>query len=234
MFEQFGTLPGIFNPFVPNPNLQPEESLGWDAGVEFAFWSRRAILDVTYFNMTLENKIARDPNRGPADPTLINLSGESTREGVEVSTKLQVLPGLAIGLAYTYTDARDSDGQREVRRPPHAGRIDLDYTFLQGRGLFHLSAQYNGRRDDLGFRVTGPFGAVTPEIVGLDDYWLLSAAVSYKVQPGVELFGRVENFLDTKYQEIYGFNTAGAAAYAGVRMTLSGEDGVALASSSGR
>jgi vitamin B12 transporter len=234
MFEQFGTLPGIFNPFVPNPNLQPEESLGWDAGVEFAFWSRRAILDVTYFNMTLENKIARDPNRGPADPTLINLSGESTREGVEISTKLQVLPGLAIGLAYTYTDARDSDGRREVRRPPHAGRIDLDYTFLQGRGLFHLSAQYNGRRDDLGFRVTGPFGAVTPEIVGLDDYWLLSAAVSYKVQPGVELFGRVENLLDTKYQEIYGFNTAGAAAYAGVRMTLGGEDGVALASSSGR
>jgi outer membrane cobalamin receptor len=54
------------------------------------------------------------------------------------------------------------------------------------------------------------------------------------VQPGVELFGRVENFLDTKYQEIYGFNTAGAAAYAGVRMTLGGEDGVALASSSGR
>jgi len=230
MFEQFGTLPGIFNPFIPNPDLKPEESLGWDAGVEFTFWQKRAILDVTYFNTTLENKIARDPNRGPADPTLINFAGESTREGVEISTRFQLTPAIGIGLAYTYTDARDSDGEREVRRPPHAGRIDVDYQFLQGRGIFHLSALYNGRRDDLGFRVTGPFGAVTPEIVGLDDYWLLSAAVTYKVQPGVELFGRVENLLDANYQEIYGFNTAGAAAYGGVRITLGGEDGLALAS----
>jgi vitamin B12 transporter len=233
MFEQFGTLPGPFNSFVPNPNLKPEESFGWDAGVEFTFWSR-ASLDVTYFNTTLNDKIARDPSRGPTDPTLINFAGESTREGVEVAAKLQVMPGVAIGVAYTYTDARDSDGQREVRRPPHSGRIDLDYQFLNGRGLFHLAAQYNGRRDDLGFRVTGPFGAVTPEIVGLDDYWLLAVAVSYKVQPGVELFGRVENLLDTKYQEIYGFNTAGAAAYGGVRITLGGEDGVSLSSGSSR
>jgi vitamin B12 transporter len=206
--------------------------------MEASFWNRRAILDVTYFNTTLENKIARDPNRdplaNPPEPTLINFAGESTREGVEVAAKLQLMPGLAIGLAYTYTDARDSDGAREIRRPPHAGRIDLDYQFLGGRGLFHLAAQYNGRRDDLGFRVTGPFGAVTPEIVGLDDYWLLSAAMSYKVQPGVELFGRVENLLDTKYQEIYGFNTAGAAAYGGVRITLGGEDGLALANGAGR
>ncbi len=235
MFEQFGTLPGPFNFFVPNPNLQPEESLGWDIGVEASFWNRQAIVDVTYFNMTLENKIARDPSAAPGDPTLINLAGEGTREGVEVSAKLQLMPGLAIGLAYTYTDARDADGAREIRRPPHAGRIDLDYQFSNGRGLFHLAAQYNGRRDDLGFRVDPiiPF-VVHPEIVGLDDYWLLSAAVSYKVQPGVELFGRVENLLDTKYQEIYGFNTAGAAAYGGVRITLGGEDGLALASGAGR
>ena len=32
MFEQFGT--GPF--FVPNPNLTPEQSFGWDAGVEFS------------------------------------------------------------------------------------------------------------------------------------------------------------------------------------------------------
>lgn len=234
MFEQFGTLPGPFNPFIPNPNLKPEESFGWDAGVEFDAWNGRAILDVTYFNMVLENKIARDPNRGPTDPTLINFGGEGTREGVEVSARVQVLPGVTLGAAYTYTDARDFSGAREVRRPPHAGRFDLDYLFHNGRGLLHLAALYNGRRDDFGFRVTGPFGAVTQEIVGLDDYWLLSAALSYKVQPGIEVFGRVENLLDANYEEIYGFNTAGIAAYGGVRITLGGEDGVSLAPAAGR
>ena len=34
MFEQFGTSPF----FVPNPGLTPEESFGWDAGVEFTFF----------------------------------------------------------------------------------------------------------------------------------------------------------------------------------------------------
>ena len=32
MFEQFGS---VLGDFVGNPNLQPEESRGWDAGIEF-------------------------------------------------------------------------------------------------------------------------------------------------------------------------------------------------------
>ncbi len=54
------------------------------------------------------------------------------------------------------------------------------------------------------------------------------------MQPCVELFSRVENLLDTKYQEVYGFDTARIAAYAGVKITFGGEDGVALASGAGR
>jgi outer membrane cobalamin receptor len=33
----------------------------------------------------------------------------------------------------------------------------------------------------------------------------------------VEVFGRVENLTDQSHQEVYGFNGAGRAAYAGVR-----------------
>ena len=58
------------------------------------------------------------------------------------------------------------------------------------------------------------------ETVTLDDYWLVRIAGSYELKPGLELFGRVENLLDQNYQEVFGYDTAGVAAYAGVRLKL--------------
>jgi vitamin B12 transporter len=34
----------------------------------------------------------------------------------------------------------------------------------------------------------------------------------------VELYGRVENLANDRYQEVYGFQTPGRAAYGGVRL----------------
>jgi vitamin B12 transporter len=55
--------------------------------------------------------------------------------------------------------------------------------------------------------------------VELDSYLLLNVAASYQLSPGVELFGRVENALNEDYQDVFGFETAGIAAYAGLRFT---------------
>ncbi len=54
----------------------------------------------------------------------------------------------------------------------------------------------------------------------LDDYWLVRLAGSYELTPGVEAFGRIENLLDQNYQEVLGYETAGLAAYAGLRFKL--------------
>ena len=130
---------------------------------------------------------------------------------------------MTLGLAYTYLDARNPDGQREVRRPPHSGRGDINYTFAEGRGTVSLAAIYNGQMDDVAFVLPNFFPQVP---VTLDAYWLVNAAVSYKLQPGVELFGRLENLLDQRYQEAFGFEAAPVAAFAGVKLTFGGPDGV--------
>lgn len=219
-FEQFGSIPSFF---TPNPNLTPEEASGWDAGIELSLWRGRLVFDVTYFSAELENKIA--PNPGFV-PTLINLPGISHRDGIEVSAKYRVIPGVTVGATYTYLDATDPDGTREVRRPPHAGRVDVDAAFSDGRGRFHFAAIYNGRRDDLAFRVGAtPVDPWTNEIVGLDAIWRLSTAVSYKIRPDLEVFGRIENLLDDRGQEVFGFAQPGIAAYAGLRLTFGGEAG---------
>lgn len=213
-FEQFGSIPAFF---IPNPNLTPEETLGWDAGIEWTTWRGRLVLDATYFSADLTNKIARNP-AGFA-PTLVNLPGTSTREGIELSARLKVAAGITLGGAYTYLDARNPDGAREIRRPPHAGRADLDAQFLDGRGRFNLAAIYNGRMDDIAFRLP----AFTVETVALDAQWRLTAAIAYKLTPQIEVFGRVENLLDQRIQEVYGFNQPGIAAYTGMRISLGGE-----------
>lgn len=68
--------------------------------------------------------------------------------------------------------------------------------------------------------ICAPNPLCAPGFTTLNSVWLLSAAASYKIQPNVELFGRVENALDHRYQEIYGYNTPGIAAFAGVKITL--------------
>jgi len=225
-FEQFGSA----SSFVANPSLKAEESFGWDAGVEFTLIKGRAVLDVTYFEADLKNKIDSQFTSifDPAPPFAcnpgdffcsrsINLTGVSQRRGVEVAGRFLLMPGLELGLAYTWLEAVDRNGREELRRPPHTGRADVNYTFDNGRGNLNVAAVYNGQMKDNAF--AWPF--FTPVVAKtLDDYWLLTVGASYKVQPGVEIYGRIENALDQSYEEVFGFNTAGIAAYAGVRLTF--------------
>jgi vitamin B12 transporter len=221
MFEQFGQFPGFF---VANPDLKPEKSLGWDAGIEWSI-GKTTMLDVTYFHADLTDKISQSGLPFPA-PTLINLPGVSTRDGIEFTLRTRFTASLMGTFAYTYLLAEESTGLQEIRRPRHAGRADLAYTFAGGLGTAGLGVLYNGAMTDAAL-INGPLGF--PEPFGrlvLDDYWLLSAAVSYKLQPGVELFGRVENLLDQRYQEVFGYEAAPITAFAGIKLTFGGPDGI--------
>jgi vitamin B12 transporter len=226
MFEQFGFFLG--SPlFKGNPNLKPEESLGWDAGVEFTLVKDRAFLDITYFHTDLTDEIVSTSSDGVT--SLANLKGESERSGIELALRAQLTTWLRLGASYTYLDAIEATGLPEVRRPHHAGRADLTHVFADGRGSVNLAAIYNGRmQDNAFFQGPPPDFTFTTSRVTLDDYWLVNLAASYKLQKGVELFGRLENALDAQYQEVFGFNTPGITAFAGLRFTFGGPDGLAI------
>jgi vitamin B12 transporter len=217
MVEQFGQFAG----FVPNAALKAEESAGWDAGIELSLAKGAFVIDATYFNANLQNEIVT--RFLPFfKSTVVNLAGESTRKGVELSARWNPWAPLSLGAAYTWLDARDDQGLPEIRRAPNTGRLDATLAFAEGRGSVTVAAAYNGRTADFAF------GLPTFETVRvqLDDYWLATIAARYKLKPGIEVFGRVENAFDARYQEVYGFETAGIAAYAGMRLTFGGEDGI--------
>jgi vitamin B12 transporter len=216
LYDQFGPSTASFQ---PNPNLQAETSRGYDVGIEWTTWGGRALFDVTYFAHDLQDKISLGFDPVTFRSTTINASGISKRQGVEVSARLSLSAAVSLGLAYTYTNAEQPDGSPEFRRAPHTGRADLRYTSLDGKLTAGLAVAYTGTKLDKAFFVTPAFDFRSSS-VALDPFWLVTLAASYRLQPNLELYGRVENALDQKYQEVYGYNTAGIAAFVGMKVTF--------------
>lgn len=207
-FEQFG----LSANFVGNPDLKPEQSLGWDVGIEQKLWGGRLSLDVTYFSADLTDEIETVFNPDFTF-TVVNMSGESKRQGVEVKLIAKPVDGLSVIGSYTYTDSEDSSGQEEIRRPRHAAALDAHYRFAEEKGQISLGIAYNGEMKDSRF-------SFPVETVTLDDYLLVNVAASYKIDDNFEFFGRVENLLDNEYEDVFGYSSAPIAAYGGVRITL--------------
>lgn len=213
-FERFGYTPDTF---IGNPDLEPEESTGWDMGIEKHWLAGRVLTDLTYFHADLDHEINGSFCPPPTYVcTAVNEPGESRRNGVEATLTATLTERWSIDASYTYTDAEDSDRRQEVRRPLHAAALDVTGRWLGGRLIVNAGAAYSGERRDDAYLSAPPF----VERVRLDEYTLLTLAASYEIRDGITLYARIENALDEKYEEVFGYNTPGAGMFAGVRMNL--------------
>lgn len=208
LFELFGFGPN----FVPNPNLRPESSMGWDLGVEQSLFGGRALVDVTYFENEITDLIVGAGN------TAVNLTGKTDIRGVEATAVVEVTPDTRVSAQYTWVDGEDAAGMRLLRRPKHAASLNVFHRFLDGRATIDVGLDYQGEQQDLMF--SNFF--IDSQRVRLDDYALLNVAASYAVADGVEIYGRVENAFDENYQDVFGFATPGIGFFAGVRATFGG------------
>jgi vitamin B12 transporter len=211
---------GLFSDFVGNPSLTPESSEGFDIGVEQTFFDDRLIVDVTYFRQDLEDEIVNifvPDGMGGFVGTVVNLPGESERQGVEVSLSAEPFDGFTLYGAYTYLDSEDANGVTEIRRPQHIASLFANYEFMEQRANVNLGIEYNGEQTDTDFAF---FPAMTRT---LDEFVLVSLAGSYEVTENIELFGRVENLLNEDYEEVFGNNTPGIGVYAGFRIGFESE-----------
>jgi len=208
--EQFGFISSFFQ---PNPNLVPESSIGWDAGWEQRFWNDRVLVDVTYFNSRLQNEIVLTSVlvNGQNKSSVANLTGASTRQGVEVTGKFRPFDWLTLAGTYTFTDARDDQGVQEIRRPPHAASASATVLFDQGRGKATLNVIYNGQMTDTIF--TFPSSTTT-----LQAYTLVGGMISYDTTPWSTVYVRAENVFNQRYEEVYSYRSPGAGVYAGVKV----------------
>jgi len=215
--ELFGFFP---DSFVGNPGLKPEESLGWDIGIEQGFLDQRIVADLTVFSMTLEDEV-QAVFLPSFQSSVANADGTSRRQGVELDLRARLNDALTARASYTYTDAREAPPaggtkRREIRRPRHMAALNLNYRFLNQRANLNLNLSYTGEQNDDIF--PPPFFG--RETVPLDAYTLINLSGSFELLPGLRLFARAENLFDEDYRNLVGYRTPGAAVYAGMQLDL--------------
>ena len=212
IFELFGFVDGQF---LGNPDLTPETSRGWEAGVEQDFGGGRGQVGATYFSNRLHDEIvfAFLPGIGFVGA---NSNEVSSQRGIETFANLRFGPSWRMDAAYTYLRAREA-GREEVRRPKHVASLAVDYRPPDERWGTTVVARYNGKAADDAF-ILPPFGS--PVRVKLDDYLLLNWNADYRLSDHLELFGRVENILDEHYEQVFSFVSPGRSAYAGLRWRM--------------
>jgi vitamin B12 transporter len=201
--EQFGFTPGFF---TGNANLVPEESIGWDFGVEQSLFEEALILDLTYFSAELENEIFTDFS-GPL-PTPLNSTSDSDRSGWELTVSANPLEDLSIYGAYSQLDATEPAGI-EIRRPKEQASLDLNWDILGSPFQLNLGVTHVGENIDTDFATF----LRTP----LDPYTTIRLGGSWQVTDQFELYARAENLTDEDYQEVIGYNAAPQAFYVGLR-----------------
>jgi vitamin B12 transporter len=196
--------------FIGNPNLIPETSKSWDAGIEQSLFDDRIVFDATYFQERLEDEISADFTVTPAETN--NLAGISKRRGYELSLSANLTDKTDLSASYTYTDSvQDQNGTgtftREVRRPPHITSLNLNHRFYNDRANFNIGVFNNGDDLDTSSRL-------------IKEYTLINLAASFDATKYVNLYAKIDNLTNQVYQSPIGFFSSGIAAYAGINLTL--------------
>ena len=195
-----------------NPNLVPESSTGWDAGVEQSFFANRMLIDVTYFSSDFTDKIEPNFALNPGFTTYVNGAGKAIRRGVEFAQTVQWADWFSTRATYTYTHALDSNGLQEIRRPPNAASLEATARLFDGRTKASARVSYGEQRDDR------YFNGVTTATVTLPSVTLVRATVSHDVTPWATAYVRAENIFNRQYEEVFSYRQPGFAAFVGLKV----------------
>ncbi len=198
----------LFDPAFGNPDLNPEESTGWDAGIDQYITGTPITLGITYFATNFDELIGFDENF-----VTVNIDKAETN-GVEFYAEYDNRSNLTAKLNYTYTSARDKsagvDKEFEdlIRRPDHKLNLNINYAPYEKVNV-NLNINYTGEcKDD-------DFETYPTSRVNIKSYSTVNLAVSYKLFDMFKLSGRVDNMFDAQYEEILYYGTLGRAFYLG-------------------
>ncbi|MCA9471667.1 MAG: TonB-dependent receptor [Nitrospirales bacterium] len=210
----------LYFPNFGNPTLVPETSKNFDVAVDQTFLNKRVTISAGYFWSRYKQLIvtAFDPV-GCAPFTIFGFCaqnvGKARAKGVETSLKillireLPFLKRLDFDGQYTYTSTRDLEtGTRLARWPVHQASATLTYQPVE-------PLRVTGT-----FRYVGSRFSTTGNQSPLPHFYLFNLAATYQVNSHLEVYTRVENLADRKYEEVLFFGTPGRSIWGGVRVNF--------------
>ncbi len=216
--------------FTNNPALKPEESISYDAGVEQRMAQGRAILDVTYFYNYFKDQIVSTGDL-PTNFDSENI-GRSRAWGVETTIRIHPVRSFEFSGSYTwmntailalggFTEPADpfTVGEPLLRRPRNAAGFNATWT--KKRLMLNMNGTIRGAVLDVEPN-DGTFACTfEPQCLFRNPgYQLLNAGFAYQLPKGIEIYGRINNFLNQKYEEAFGFPALRLNFMAGVKLDL--------------
>jgi catecholate siderophore receptor len=187
-----------------NCNLDPEKGELIEAGAKLSLLGDRLAISGSVFQNTRSN-IRLNSN----DPAIIvqQLDGESRVRGVTLSVSGQITPDWLVIANYTFLDSEILQNIASTALPPN----NVDFTRgdpipntpehgfsawttyqVNERWMIGAGATYSGEYAFQRPNATAP-------LMYADDYWLLSAAVTWRVTDRLELQLNVKNLTDEEY-----------------------------------
>jgi vitamin B12 transporter len=185
----------------PNPDIRPERSRGWDAGVDQEMAAGRATLGLTWFHNSLTDLIGFEGATFPALGRSINIDRARTR-GIEASARVRS-GVLDVRLAWTRLSAvslsaPDPEGERLIRRPRHTlngdAGVSLGTRSTLGVGLLVVAD-----------RIDEDFNSFPSVRIDPGDYAIARVYGAFGLGRGLTLRARIENLFDEQYEPVYGF-----------------------------
>jgi vitamin B12 transporter len=175
---------------LPNPDLQPEESKGWDVGVDQSFLGGALAVSVTYFVNEFEDLIDWVYTDLATYTGMYQNRSSAKTSGIEFGVTASPTDAVSVRFGYSYLDGEDgTTGARLTRRPRHS--IDASsWVNVTDNFTFGLGVRGVYDRIDSG----GP----------MEDYTTARAFASYQLG-NFSIKARVENLFDEEYQEVYGY-----------------------------
>lgn len=205
---------GAFGFLGGNPNLQPETSTGWDAGVEQPLFDRKVNVGATYFENSYSDRIYyAEVTPGSWTYTYKNDLGKSKTRGAEAFVKWAPLSVVDFTLNYTYTHALDASDDRVPYTPLNRFQFNTQYRPVEKLHL-NLDAYWVDERD-----ITYAKDKNGKDVEKLDDYTLVNISGGYDFNKHLQFYGRIDNLFDEYYEEIWSYATPGLSAYAGIKVT---------------
>lgn len=213
----------LYFPGFGNPNLQPELSSEYDGGITKNF-GETASVSVIYFSRRIHNLIVPVPCApSPTCPfgSEAGNAGRVDTQGVEFIPALSPWHGISLSSNFTYLDETHRSEQSSsmpLRTPKYSASATLHYThndLLSAADAVSADFVYIfvGDRDDV-----SPMGTI------LDNpaYHLFNLTVNYS--PGFQwnlvrseqIYARIQNMFDRRYQQVLGFKSPPVNFVAGV------------------
>ena len=181
-----------------NPDLLPEETKGWEIGIEQEIISEDIIVGATYFDQKITNLVDFSFTAG------YDNIAEARTNGFEIFIDAVLSDELIVNANYTYTDAINTlSGEVLPRVPRNTAYAEIRWKVMPPLNV-SLSVTYNDKTTD-------PYSPDTESWTRAD------FRATYQINEMFEVYGRIDNLFNVEYQQVYGYGAPDRSGYIGAR-----------------